>query len=108
MKTLIIWLTWLTLAFFCPFESTSYNLEKEYGVMDGGHIEVIGDFLISNTGHPEIEVESIEMVGPKFYEFSGCEKSVCSFNIMHVIPGTYDVTLYGSDGFRVTEREVVE
>ncbi len=103
MKTLIIWSAWLTLSLVCPKGNDS-----ETATMSGGHIEVIGDFLTADTGNPNIEIERIELSGPKGYSLDGCNGSRCGYNIMAVVPGTYEVTLIGTGGFVRTEVEIIE
>lgn len=106
MKALLLKPTMLVMVMLCMMESVQGNYINNYPqnkvASFGGHIGVVGDFLIGDTGDPNIEIEEVTLLGELNYSTPGCYKRTCSFNVSNVVKGTYEATLHGTGGYKFT------
>jgi hypothetical protein len=105
MKALLFKPTMLVMVIVClmnSIQSNYFNSAPSEMTLAGGHIEVVGDFLIGDTQDPSIVIEDVTLSGSQNYTFVGCNKKSCSYDVSSMNSGNYEVTLFGTNGYIFT------
>lgn len=82
---------------------------QTYEMFTGGHAEVVGDMLTTETNAPDSSIRAVQLNGQGGGNraYPGCGQSKCDYNVADLPAGAYTVTVRTSGG-SFTDAVVVE